>query len=307
MTSSPPPWGPPTTPIGQPAFVTTATPAHPTLPLAPGIGALVVLAASLVASKYLLDLVVDFEWPVAVYVALLAVAGYGPSVAWWWYATDRWGSGRRLDDVGARPRWTDLAWGPLIWICTVVVQTVIGVVVLALDVPVTNNTDDLGELASDRTYAVAIIITAVVAAPLVEELVFRGIVMRSLCSTMPGVAAVVVQGVLFGIVHVDPVRGAGNLGLVLILSGVGISFGTAAYLLRRIGPTIVAHAIFNGVVMLLLLSGVRDRIIEDNPDLFDGRAATSVVERRSAAEEVAVVDQADITEPDGRRDPRTCV
>ena len=48
-------------------------------------------------------------------------------------------------------------------------------------------------------------------------------------------------------------RGAGNIGLVLVLAAVGVAFGGAAYLLRRIGPTILAHAIFNGVVMAVVL------------------------------------------------------
>lgn len=255
----------------MPTFAPVRSP-HPTLPLTPGLGALVVLAASLVSSKFVLDLIVDFDWPVAVYVAILVIVGYGPSVGWWWYATGRWGSGDRLGDVGARWRWSDLGWGPVIWICTVIVQVGIGAIVLALDIPLSNNTDDI-DLGADRTYAVAIVVAAVVAAPLVEELVFRGLVMRSLLSRWHAVAAVGGQGVLFGVVHIDPVRGIGNVGLAMILSGVGISFGTAAYLLRRIGPTVVAHAIFNGIVMVLLLTGVRDRIIDDNPDLFDDGGA----------------------------------
>ncbi len=295
-------WGPPTTPIGVPAEVGPTLqfkpprPAHPTLPLAAGIGALVVLTLSLLVSKYVLDLLVDYEWPVAVYVALLVAVGYGPSIAWWWFATGRWGSGDRLRDVGATPRWTDLAWGPLIWLATVVVQVFVGAIVLGFDVPLSNNTDDIGELSADRTYAIAIVIAAVVAAPVVEELVFRGLVMRSLLSKMHAVPAVGLQGVLFGVAHVDPVRGIGNTGLAIILSGVGISLGAGAYLLRRIGPTIVAHAIFNGVVMILLLTGIRDRIVDDNPDLFE-RGIGSV------AEQVAVVDQPDVVEPDGRGDP----
>jgi membrane protease YdiL (CAAX protease family) len=296
------PWGPPTTPVGIPADVGPTLgfkpprPPHPTLPLAAGLGALVVLVLSLLASKYVLDLIVHFEWPVAVYVFLLVVIGYGPSIAWWWFASGRWGSGDRLGDVGARPRWTDLAWGPLIWLATILVQTFVGAIVLGFDIPLSNNTDDIGELSADRTYAVAIVVAAVIAAPLVEELVFRGLVMRSLLSKLPAVAAVVLQGLLFGVAHIDPVRGIGNTGLALILSGVGISLGTAAYLLRRIGPTVVAHAIFNGVVMILLLTGIRDRLLEDNPDLFESGSG-------SVAEQVAVVDQPHVAEPHGRRDP----
>jgi membrane protease YdiL (CAAX protease family) len=302
MTSSMTPWGPPTTPIGVPAgigptfeFKPPRAP-HPTLPLAAGLGALLVLTLSLLVSKYVLDLLVDFEWPVAVYVALLAVVGYGPSIAWWWFASERWGSGDRFRDVGATPRWSDLAWGPLVWLATIVVQVFVGAIVLAFDVPLSNNTDDIGRLSADRTYTVAIVIAAVVAAPLVEELVFRGLVMRSLLSKLPAVIAVGFQGILFGVAHVDPVRGTGNIGLAIILSGVGISLGSAAYLLRRIGPTVVAHAIFNGVVMILLLSGIRDRLLEDDP----GRLQQS---SGSVAEQVAVVDQPHVAEPDSGRDP----
>ncbi len=269
-------------------------PPHPTLPLAAGIGAIVVLVVSLLGSKFILDLIIDFEWPVVVYVALLGLIGYGPSVIWWWFATRRWGSGNRYADVGFTPRWSDLGWGPLIWLATIMVQIAIATIVLALDIPLSNNTDDISELTADRTYTVAIVITAVVAAPLVEELVFRGLVMRSLLSVAAPPVAIVGQGVLFGVAHVDPVRGVGNIGLALVLSAVGVSFGAAAYLLRRIGPTMVAHAIFNGVVMIILLSGVRDKILENNPDPFD--------QSGSVAEQVAVVDQPHLAKPDGGRD-----
>lgn len=264
------------------------------MPLAAGVGAIVVLVVSLLGSKFVLDLLVDFEWPVVVYVALLGVLGYGPSVVWWWFATGKWGSGNRRSDVGFSPRWADLGWGPLIWIATIMVQVAVAAIVLALDVPLANNTDDIGELSVDRTYAVAIVITAVVAAPLVEELVFRGLVLRSLLSVSAAPVAILGQGVLFGVAHIDPARGIGNIGLAMVLTAVGMSFGVAAYLLRRIGPTMVAHAIFNGVVMIILLTGVRDRILEDNPDPFD--------QNSSVAEQVAVVDQAHVAEPHRRGD-----
>ena len=39
-----------------------------------------------------------------------------------------------------------------------------------------------------------------------------------------------------------------------MLAGVGVVFGGAAFFLRRIGPTILAHAIFNGVVLIIVLT-----------------------------------------------------
>ncbi len=92
---------------------------------------------------------------------------------------------------------------------------------------------------------------------------FRGIVMRGLLSRVGPVPAIVAQGLLFGVAHVDPVRGAGNVGLAVVLSTVGISFGVAAYLLRRLGPTMVAHAIFNAIAMLVVLTGWLDGV--DSP------------------------------------------
>ncbi len=297
MSELPPPLGPPvdaTVPYVPPAAGLgprfEVRPPHPTLPVQAAVGAVIVLTVSLLASKYVLDALVRFDWPIVVYVVVLAALGYGPAVAWCVAVSRRWGTGRTARDLGLSVRWSDLGWGPLTWLAGVGCQLAIAAVVLVLDVPISNNTEGIAELQADRAYIVSIVITAVIAAPLVEELVFRGVVLRGLLSRIPAVGAIALQATLFGAAHVDPVRGVGNIGLVLVLSGVGAVFGGAAYLLRRIGATVVAHAIFNGVVMLIVLTGVAD-------DLQDGRGA-------SAVEQGAVVDQADIADPHGGRDPR---
>ena len=259
--------------------------ATPTLPVVAAVGAMAVLTGSLIVSKYLLDAVVDFGWPVAVYVALLATIGYGPSLWWCRFASRRWGTGALGPDIGLTLRLADVGWGPVIWLGAIAAQVAVGAIVVALGVPLVGNTEGLEEISADRTYVVSLVITAVIAAPIVEEMVFRGVVMRGLRSRMPMLAVVVVQGLLFGVAHVDPVRGVGNIGLVLVLSGVGIAFGVAVALLGRIGPSIVAHAIFNGAVLLLVLTGVADRLQDE--------ASASVGER------IDVVDQADVAESGG--------
>ena len=256
-------------------------PVVPTLPVVAAVGAIGVLTTSLVASKYLLDVIVGYGWPVVVYVALLVVAAYGPSVWWCRFACRRWGTDDLGADIGLRPQWSDLGWGPVVWLGALGAQIAVGSIVVALDLPTSNNTDPIREVAADRVYVVALVIAAVIAAPIVEEMVFRGVVLRGLSSRMPIVLAIVLQGVLFGAAHIDPVRGAGNLGLVSVLSGVGIAFGIAAHLLRRIGPTIVAHALFNGAVLIVVLTGVADRLQD------------------AGAEQVHVVDQAHVTDSDG--------
>ena len=246
------------------------------------------LTVSLLASKYLLDAVVDFGWPVAVYVGLLAAVGYGPSLWWCWFASRRWGTGHVGVDIGLTPRWADIGWGPVIWLGAIAAQVAVGAVVIALGLPFVSNTDGIEQIRADRTYVVSLVITAVVAAPIVEEMVFRGVVMRGLRSRFPIVAVVVLQGLLFGVAHVDPVRGSGNVGLVLVLSGVGIAFGVAVALLGRIGPSIVAHAIFNGAVLLVVLTGVAERFDDASPP---------------ANEQIGVVDETDVAESGGDRDP----
>jgi membrane protease YdiL (CAAX protease family) len=252
-------------------------------------GAIGVLTVSLLASKLLLDAVIDVGWPVAVYVALLAVVGYGPSLWWCCFVSQRWGTGKLGVDVGLTPRFADLGWGPVIWLGAIGAQLGVGAIVVALGVPLTGNTEGIDGISADRTYVVALVITAVIAAPIVEEMVFRGVVMRGLSSRLPMVIVVVVQGLLFGVAHVDPVRGSGNIGLVLVLSGVGVAFGVAVALLGRIGPSIVAHAIFNGAVLLIVLTGVAER-------LQDAAAPAATTVAASVGEQIGVVDQADVAE-----------
>ena len=79
--------------------------------------------------------------------------------------------------------------------------------------------------------------------------------MRGLLSRNGAVVAVGVQGVLFGLAHFDPVRGTGNIGLILVLSSVGCVLGGAAFLIRRLAPTMIAHAILNAIAMAIALTG----------------------------------------------------
>ncbi|MGI9030373.1 MAG: CPBP family intramembrane glutamic endopeptidase [Ilumatobacteraceae bacterium] len=226
---------------------------HPVLPIGVAFGAVAVLIASLITSRFLLDALVDLEWSIAAYTAISVLVGYGPSVWWCWYASRRWGTRRPARDLGLRFRWADAGWGPIVWISAFAGELVMILLVDLTGIPLVPNTEPIGELDADRTYVIALLIATVVAAPLVEEAVFRGLMLRGLLSRMAVVPAVAVQGVLFGLAHVDPVRGTGNIGLALVLSAVGVVLGGAAYLLRRLGPVIIAHALFNGFVLLIVL------------------------------------------------------
>ena len=230
--------------------------AHPRLPLVAAMGALGVLIGSLLVGRTMGALVAALGPDVLAFAVAVSL-GYGPSIVWAWYVVRRWGDGSP-SAVGWKFRWVDLGWGPLTWLAAIASQLVMYGLVVLFHIPISSNVEDVSDPDITRLYQVATVLAAVVAAPIVEELVFRGLVLRGFLSRMGPVPAIALQGVLFGFAHSDPVRGAGNLGLGLVLSAVGIALGTSAYLLRRIGPTVVAHAIFNGVVLLIILSGVLD-------------------------------------------------
>ena len=107
-------------------------------------------------------------------------------MAWCFHTSRRWGTRRLSDDIGLAPQWSDLGWGPVIWLAALGAQMAMAALVVGLDLPISNNTDGVTELQADRTYIVSLVITAVIAAPVVEEMVFRGVVLRGARSRHAG-------------------------------------------------------------------------------------------------------------------------
>ena len=224
-----------------------------TLPAVASWWGLAVTVAALVGARVVLELLGRFDWPIVVYAVLAALFGYGPMVGYCVVASRRWGTGSLATDVGLGLRWKDLAWAPVIWLAAWAGGIVAAIVVLATRLPITSNTEGIDEYAGDRGVLIAFLIVAVLVAPVAEEMMFRGVVMRGLASVAPIGVAIAGQGVLFGAAHIDPVRGRGNLGLMVVLAAVGVVFGGATYLLRRLGPAIVGHALYNAAVLAIVL------------------------------------------------------
>lgn len=95
-------------------------------------------------------------------------------------------------------------------------------------------------------------ITAVVGAPLVEELLFRGLLLRALLRRTGPVAAAAWSGLVFGVVHLtDP----GAIRSLPIFVGLGTVSAAVALRTGRIGPSILLHAGFNAVTTTYLALG----------------------------------------------------
>lgn len=83
-----------------------------------------------------------------------------------------------------------------------------------------------GMLRGARQHAVLLAVFAVGIGPgIAEELLFRGLVQRTLQLRLPAFAAVAVTAALFGLVHFDPVHSPIAFGLGLYLGAVGVLAG----------------------------------------------------------------------------------
>lgn len=168
---------------------------------------------------------------------------------------------RGLDAARSAGRWLrsqlqtrDLAWGVLVWVSTIASGAVTVPLISLLGIPFRTN----GEVVSayrtfDRGLFAVTMIAAVVGAPIVEELFFRGLVLRGFIERVPAWAAVGGQAVLFGLYHLIPGFGSANAGLVIVLTGYGLVLGLWARHFRRLGPSMIGHAITNSVVFVVVL------------------------------------------------------
>lgn len=105
---------------------------------------------------------------------------------------------------------------------------------------------DLWNSASGAGVVVLVLVVAV-GAPLVEELVYRGLLQRSLGAALGRWWGLVVASAWFAGVHLQPVEFPG-------LFVAGLVFGVGLALTGRVGAGVMAHVGFN-VAGLLLVAG----------------------------------------------------
>lgn len=102
---------------------------------------------------------------------------------------------------------------------------------------------------------VALALLAAAGAPVVEELFFRGLLLRSLLKRLvpigprlAPVVSIVVSAVAFGLAHQEGLQ-------LLGLAAFGVVLGALAYRFGRLGPGMAAHAAFNTAAIVTLALG----------------------------------------------------
>jgi membrane protease YdiL (CAAX protease family) len=165
--------------------------------------------------------------------------------------TTRLGSGDLRRDLGLRFRTWDLVGLPL----GVATQLALVPALYALLDLIGLDTSSLDEPARHLTrqadgvgWALLLFVMVGLGAPIIEELFFRGLLMRSLQARWNDTLALVVSSVFFGVVHLQPLQ---MPGLILF----GLVAGFCAQRTGRLGMSILAHISFNTTTVVLLLTG----------------------------------------------------
>jgi len=166
------------------------------------------------------------------------------------WAARRKGNGV-VRDFGLRMRWFDVPAGVGAGLATQLI------LIPLLYFPFSNLIDldslseparELIDRANDPVGVVLLVLIVAVGAPIIEEIFFRGLVLRSIERRFGTVAAVLGSSLLFGAIHLQ----------LLQLPALAM-FGLVAALLTvktgRLGPAIWAHVAFNGVATAVLLLG----------------------------------------------------
>jgi membrane protease YdiL (CAAX protease family) len=168
------------------------------------------------------------------------------------YASRRGGSGRLDVDYGLRVgAWWDLPLGIAVGVASQ--YGLVPLIYLPLEQIDRGLVRQLGKPALRETAAahtnaaVAVLfIFLALGAPVVEELFFRGLLLRSLLGLAAPSISIVATGLLFALAHFEAAQFAG-------LAAFGIVLGVLAWSTGRLAPSIGAHMAFNAVAVLTIV------------------------------------------------------
>lgn len=166
------------------------------------------------------------------------------------------GAGRLAVDFGLRLRpWPDIPLGLVVGVGGQFLVTAVYLPAGHLVSHLQQRLSQPGQQLTSTAHGPWLVLLAafvVVGSPVVEELFFRGLLLRSLLRRLGSlgprlgpVVSVVISAVAFGLAHNEALQ---FFGLALF----GVLLGVLAIRTNRLGPGIVAHAAFNAVAVVSL-------------------------------------------------------
>jgi membrane protease YdiL (CAAX protease family) len=180
----------------------------------------------------------------------VAVAGWVPLVAGVWSVGRRFGVGDFKTDFGLSFEVGDL-WGIAVGVLTQLVLLRLVYWPLEALWPGTFAQDKIEERARDLydnssgAGLMLLLLVVVVGAPVVEELVYRGMLQGAFTRRFHDWLGMSIVALWFAVVHFQPVETPG-------LFIVGLVLGSCALLSGRLGLGVVAHMAFNATGLVLV-------------------------------------------------------
>jgi membrane protease YdiL (CAAX protease family) len=160
-----------------------------------------------------------------------------------------------LRDLGlARPRGVDAALGLGFGVAFIIAVSMITALLNSIDPDLLpGGRQDLTDPLKHGSVlgVLAVYLVAVVGAPFFEELYFRGLVQGTLTARWGPAVAMVVQAMLFALVHLTPDAGLGNVGIYLMILTVGLGLGAIRRYSHRLDPGMFTHATYNAIIVTI--------------------------------------------------------
>lgn len=167
------------------------------------------------------------------------------------HTSRRFGCGRFVSDYGLQVRRADLFGVAIGALCQLLVIPSLYLPLQAIwpdrfaEDQVQQNASDLANRASGAS-TLLLIMVVVIGAPIVEELVYRGLIQRALSSRLSTPVAVAATAALFTLIHFRPVEYPG-------LAVFAVVLGVAAAATGRLGLPIAIHIGFNATGLLMVM------------------------------------------------------
>lgn len=187
-------------------------------------------------------------------VLLSYLAVWAPFAVLVLVAVFRHGTGSLVRDLGLRFRPIDLLWGLSIGMLARVVAWLVEIIGFGR---MGGGAVTFGETVLDGCWLFGAVLAPVLIAPFVEEVFFRGLVLRAVAGSVAGSRAVslgiaiAVSGLVFALVHVlqaTTVTEAWVAGLGTLV--FGLAAASVAAFTGRLGGAVIAHITFNALVVL---------------------------------------------------------
>jgi membrane protease YdiL (CAAX protease family) len=164
------------------------------------------------------------------------------------------GSGSLRRDFGLAFSWWDPLIGAGAAVVTLLVSGMVQVVVAYLTgaPPASNSEAIFGDVVDNKPLLIVTVLLASIGAPLVEELLFRGLVLRALEKRLGAVVAVIGSSLIFGALHLF----GGPVSPIALLAGITVYGLVFALLTRwwcRLGPAVFTHIWVNTLASAFVL------------------------------------------------------